>query len=300
MANNFIKKHGVALIHISRYLLTVKPHDRLRTIDELSAELGCSVGYIATAIKKIEAEGAVTLDRRGRNGTFISNLDYCQLIRLAEFGNMVCAMPLPYTKHYEGLASGLKAQISVPFYFAHMRGADVRAECLKNGIYDIAIMSRLAAEHYVASGDLDIALELGPNTYVSEHRLICRQGELHNIKRVGVDPSSPDQKLLTETYFKNQNVDIVEAPYNECLELIANNTIDASIWYLSDNERLTSMGLSAASISHVPDCEKASSAVLTVSKKAQHVKILIDHMVDTNNLLQHQNDVVTGKVIPTY
>lgn len=24
----------------------------------------------------------------------------------------------------------------VPFYFAHMRGADIRVECLRNGIYD--------------------------------------------------------------------------------------------------------------------------------------------------------------------
>ena len=56
-------------------------------------------------------------------------------------------MPLPYTRLYEGLASGLKAQFDgIPFYYAHMRGADIRVECLLNGVYDMAVVSRLAAE----------------------------------------------------------------------------------------------------------------------------------------------------------
>ena len=54
---------------------------------------------------------------------------------------------LAYTRLYEGLASGLKAQFDgIPFYYAHMRGADIRVECLLNGVYDMAVVSRLAAE----------------------------------------------------------------------------------------------------------------------------------------------------------
>lgn len=301
MKNKFLKKNGSLIIHMSRYLLTVKLGERLRTIDELSTQLECSVGSVTSAIKAIEVEGAVTLDRKGRNGTFISYLDYRQLVLLAELGNVVCAMPLPYTKQYEGLASGLKKQITtIPFYFAHMRGATVRAECLANGIYDIAIMSRLAAEQYVESGELEIAVDLGPHSYVSEHRLICREGQFKNIKRIGVDPSSPDQKLLTEAYFRGQDIDIVDTPYNECLEQIANNVIDAAIWYFTDNKLLHEMNLEDVWINQVSDCEKASIAVLTVSKKAKHIKTMLDHFLDIKALLKHQKNVVAGKIVPMY
>ncbi len=80
---------------------------------------------------------------------------------------------LPYTRLYEGLASGLKAQFDgIPFYYAHMRGADIRVECLLNGVYDMAVVSRLAAESYLTQKGLCLALELGPHTYVGEHQLI--------------------------------------------------------------------------------------------------------------------------------
>lgn len=41
----------------------------------------------------------------------------------------------------------------IPFYYAHMRGADIRVECLLNGVYDMAVVSRLAAESYLTQKD---------------------------------------------------------------------------------------------------------------------------------------------------
>lgn len=45
----------------------------------------------------------------GRNGTLLIDLNMPLLLQQADLGNMVCAIPLPYTKLYEGLASGLRA-----------------------------------------------------------------------------------------------------------------------------------------------------------------------------------------------
>ncbi|WP_417879934.1 GntR family transcriptional regulator YhfZ [Vibrio sp.] len=301
MTKRYIKKNGVAILKIARYLLTAEVGDRLKTIDELSGEIGCSVGYVAKAIKHIEAENAVYLTRQGRNGTIISALDFRLLITLSEIDNIVCAMPLPYTKHYEGLASGLKQQINmVPFYFAHMRGAEVRAECLKNGIYDLAIMSKLAAEKYVAEGELEIAIELKAHSYVPEHRLIYRSGQLNDILRVGVDFESIDQKLLTELFFTNKKITIVSIPYNECLDKISSGEIDAAIWYTPRHESLQSLGLSEEPLDIIPEFDKASIAVFMVRKNSDYLKIMLSNIIDQNQLLQHQNDVISGVVIPTY
>ncbi|MFB2831664.1 YhfZ family protein, partial [Aeromonas jandaei] len=195
MINPYISKEGMAVIGLAKYLITTRPDERLRTIESLSEEIGVSVGFIQKAFTTLENDKTVSLSKQGRNGTYIRQLDYQKLVRGSGINHLVCAMPLPYTKHYEGLASGLKAQLgSLPLYFAHMRGADVRAECLKSGIYDLAIMSKLAAG--TLSGSVKILVELGTESYSLEHRLIYRENEYETIKRIGVDPASPDQRIL--------------------------------------------------------------------------------------------------------
>ena len=87
-----------------------------------------------------------------------------------------------------------------------MRGADIRVECLLNGVYDMAVVSRLAAESYLTQKGLCLALELGPHTYVGEHQLICRKGESANVKRVGLDNRSADQKIMTDFLYLHLSI----------------------------------------------------------------------------------------------
>ncbi|MDU7306474.1 MAG: YhfZ family protein [Escherichia coli] len=175
MRRTFIKKEGVVITTLARYLLGEKCGNRLKTIDELATECRSSVGLTQAALKTLESSGAIRIERRGRNGSYLVEMDNKALLTHVDINNVVCAMPLPYTRLYEGLASGLKAQFDgIPFYYAHMRGADIRVECLLNGVYDMAVVSRLAAESYLTQKGLCLALELGPHTYVGEHQLICR------------------------------------------------------------------------------------------------------------------------------
>ncbi len=156
MRRTFIKKEGVVITTLARYLLGEKCGNRLKTIDELATECRSSVGLTQAALKigltqaalkTLESSGAIRIERRGRNGSYLVEMDNKALLTHVDINNVVCAMPLPYTRLYEGLASGLKAQFDgIPFYYAHMRGADIRVECLLNGVYDMAVVSRLAAE----------------------------------------------------------------------------------------------------------------------------------------------------------
>lgn len=49
-------------------------------------------------------------------GSYLVEMDNKALLTHVDINNVVCAMPLPYTRLYEGLASGLKAQFDgIPF-----------------------------------------------------------------------------------------------------------------------------------------------------------------------------------------
>ncbi|CAG21160.1 GntR family transcriptional regulator YhfZ [Photobacterium profundum] len=298
MSKQYIKKEGAAVINIARYLMSQKEGARLRTIDSLAEEFELSVGLVQKALKKIEADGVIALSRQGRNGTYISRLDSEKIVRLAGLGHVVCAMPLPYIKHSEGLASGLKAQMSsLPLYFAHMRGAGVRAKLLSSGVHDIAIMSKLAAQSY--SDGLTVAVNLGKNSYSHDHRVIYRKGEYGGIRRVGVDSDSPDQQILTKQAFPDQDIDIVEINYGDSLIHLASRNIDAVIW-LTEAIDMDNVGLAEKSLNHIPQCEMASEAVLLVRNEAPHIKALLRNLINKDALNSHQKKVVTGEITPSY
>lgn len=297
----YIKKNGQAIIELARYFMLTEVGARVLTVDELAKKISCSVGYIANSIKEIEAIGAIQLERKGRNGTIIKSLNFEKLVELANLGSLVCAMPLPYTKRYEGLASAIKDQFDLlPLYFAHMRGADVRAECLKNGVYDIAIMSKLAAQSYLEEGSLQVAIELPVHSYVSEHKLIYKGKNREAIRRIGVDFDSPDQKLLSEIIFSNHDVEVIAIPYNECLDKINAGIIDATIWNPSSKNNEKYSDLTIEELNDVDNVDKSSIAVLMVRKDEDFTKALLNYVLNIDELSLHQEKVISGLRTPSY
>lgn len=297
MSKAFIKKEGLARVSLARYLFGLKPGDRLKTIDVLSSELALSVGVVQNALKSLEAEQCVTLDRRGRNGTVLSQMDFPRLLEQAGIGNILCAMPLPYTRLYEGLASAIKTQFAgYPLYFAHMRGAEVRIDCLIDGVYDMAVVSHLAAESYLQQGEVTAVLNFGPGSYVAGHRLLYRASRQGAIRRVGLDPRSPDQRLLTERVFAGQTIERVALPYNLTLAALQRGEIDAAVWNHTDE---ATADIIQQPIDHA-DAVKASEAVLLIHNNAKVIQHLVQSLLDIPQLLRHQQDVALGIREPNY
>ncbi len=299
MSRAFIKKEGIALVSLSRYLLTVKEGERLRTIEDLSDEFSLSVGVVQNSMKVLESAGSIRLERRGRNGTVLTHRNMPTLLQQADFGNLVCAMPLPYTRLYEGLASGLKKQFTqLPLYFAHMRGAGMRIDCLIEGMYDMAVASRLAADSYLLRGEVLEVFNLGAHSYVDCHQLICRQGKYNDIQRVGFDANSPDQRLLNEIAFAGREVEWIETPYNDCLHDIEHGVIDAAIWNIGNLNPIK--GLEAHRLEGDPRYHQATEAVILVRNDNVVLLRLLNMLVDVSRLLAHQQSVVQGDIDPRY
>lgn len=289
------------LTTLARYLLGENCGNRLKTIDELAAECHSSVGLTQAALKTLESSGAIRIERRGRNGSYLVEMDNRTLLKHVDINNVVCAMPLPYTRLYEGLASGLKAQFDgIPFYYAHMRGADIRVECLLNGVYDMAVVSRLAAESYLAQDGLRITLALGPHTYVGEHQLICRKGESADVKRVGLDNRSADQKIMTEACFGDRDVELIDMPYHESLQRIAKGDVDAVIWNVVAEAELAVLGLEATPLTNDPRFLQATEAVVLTRAEDYPMQQLLRAVVNKEALLAHQQRVANGEQEPSY
>ncbi len=101
-ASNVYQKEGVVITTLARYLLGEKCGNRLKTIDELATECRSSVGLTQAALKTLESSGAIRIERRGRNGSYLVEMDNKALLTHVDINNVVCAMPLPYTRLYEG------------------------------------------------------------------------------------------------------------------------------------------------------------------------------------------------------
>ena len=265
--SNLMRKDGKALINLAKYFLAFDIGDKVDTIVYYAKTFELSVGTVQKALKKLEEFGALNLKRKGHMGTYIETIDYAILIKIAGIESLVCVMPLPYSKRYEGLASGLKQEFKsfVPLYFAHMRGANTRIAYLKKGIYDFAIVSKLAAKEYLKKNkELTIALEFPKGSYVGGHGLIYRDKK---VKTIGVDKSSLDQYFLTQSNFQNnENYNIVDVNYSETIEHIKSGQIDGAIWNIDILDKIKEAGLNYQKLANTSSNNWATQAVHLIHK----------------------------------
>ncbi len=298
MLDKYLSKEGKSLVAMSRYLLSTEDGTKLQTVEELADQFGISIGYVSRALKTIEKNKAIILNKSGRNGTVLLNKNHSMLFKMSGLSKLICSMPLPYTKKYEGLSSAIKEQLD-DVYFAYMKGASLRGECLSNGVYDMAIMSELASKSLVEEGNMEVILNLGPQSYTVGHRLIFRENEKETIQTVGIDPESPDQVILTQMLFAEQNINYVEINYSDGLTSIQNHKIDAMVWELKDVSILSLLNLHSELIEH-PHKQESSSAVILIRKEDVFLKNYLLSVLDVPKLLAYQSAVCERIILPSY
>lgn len=257
-------KNGLAARRIAGMLLSIEPGSRIPRVSDFVTETSLGRGTIQGAIRLLEEIGAIQLEARGHLGTFLVRRDKELLWQVAGLGTVMGAMPLPYSRKYEGLATGLVHEfedMKIPFNLAFMRGSSNRIESLVAGRYDFVIVSRLAAELAAyESNAIEIVKFFGEYSYVSGHEIFFSDSEATHIKsgmRVGIDYSSADQSIMTEYEVEGIDVKLIEVNYMQLIEMLKNNEIDAAIW--NKDEITLSEGLGKGSF--------RSSRAIEISKK---------------------------------
>ncbi|MGL5099683.1 MAG: YhfZ family protein [Fusobacteriaceae bacterium] len=233
--NKGYKKIEQGILNIAKDLLEREVGNNLDTMANYSKRFSLSLGTIQKALLILEEKQVVTIKRKGKMGSLIMGINYDKLFKIIDLRYLLCVMPITYSTRYKKLMEHINSnlKITIPLYFSHMRGGDVRLNLIDEGVYQFGVVSKLAAQNAINSGlDLDIIADFGPKSYVTKHVILKKKSE---IKNIGRDHESNDHFFLTNLNFqKNENLKIVDIKYSEVIENLLDKTIDAAIWNYDD------------------------------------------------------------------
>lgn len=299
-----LHRYGSVAVELARRLAAHRVGDRLASVGELAAEFGTGRGTVQAAIKLLTDEGAVELERRGSLGSFVAKLDYPKLMALAGLETVIGVMPVAYSLHFAGLATGLTrifAGAGVPLVLAQVRGGKSRIQLLRSGRCDFAIASRMAWEAEAAAGDLQLVLSFGPGTSVGEHVLLVREDAegIADGMRIGVDPASHDHMRLALDECRGKAVEMVEISYAQAMSLLLSGQIDATVW--DGGAPLLAPGLKRLPLRSQAAREAADTeAVLLTRARDASLAAILRARIRPEAVVAIQRRVLAGEELPSF
>lgn len=306
LQSTLMQKLGIAINSLAVDFLSLNEGDRIKTIAELSEKYYTARGTIQSALKFLKDHGALTLESKGHLGTFIKEINYIKLLELTGIKSLVGVMPLPYSKRYEGLATGLCNCLNgsgINTNLAFMRGSNHRLKALEDGRYDFAVTSRLTADYYLENNkEIQIVKTFGDFSYVNEHIIVVSKefnGEFKKGTRVGIDNSSIDQFMLSKIYFEEIEVEYVPLNYSQFITAIKENKIDAAIWNLDDIEDRKD-DIKFIPINRENKNIKDTEAVIIANRKNSIVPALFSRVLNVDDVKEYQRLVMEKKIMPQY
>lgn len=303
--NLIMNKNGLVSMTLAKILLQLKVGDKIPTFSELSEETSVARGTLQSAMKLLTQTQAITLESRGHMGTFLMHKNMKTLLEFANITSLVGVMPLPYSKHYEGLATGIisamENEYDIPVNMAYMRGARKRLSLLMEARYDFALVSKLAFLDSVNQGaEIRIVKEFGPKSYLSNHVIVLNDQNAKGIEdgmRIGIDKDSIDQTNLTYHVTKDHKVKYINLNYNQILNKLKSGEIDAAVWN-EDEIRESYPGIKYIQIEGID--ENDTIAVIVARSSATELCNLLTQMINVDTVLSIQHLVAHGKMIPRY
>ncbi|MCA1218600.1 GntR family transcriptional regulator YhfZ [Streptomyces sp. 8L] len=305
----FLTRNGLAARQLAVLLLNHEPDTRLPRVRDFAEELGVGNGTVQAALQLLEGASAIETAARGHLGTFLLRSDRSILWRLSGLGTLLAAMPLPYSRRYEGLATGLRRafeQAGAPFAITFMRGAGARTTALLDGKVDLVVLSRFAADRLIEEHPVELVADLGPATYVGAHGLLLRHGldiDMSGL-RVAVDYASEDQRMLAERVFADRvDVTWVEASYMQLGEVFQHDRADATVWSLDEAPDRLGPGVDVLPLGDEVTRDLAlrnSSAAIIGRTDGANALAAVRDALDFQGITHCQTEVLRGERSPWY
>ncbi len=306
MEETLYQKIGVAVHRLAQDLLARQEGERIPPISEYQEKLQVSRGTIQNGLNFLKESGAVSLVSRGHLGTFIERMDYRRLQECSFSKELMGTMPLPYSLCYQGLATALYHALSpYAFNLLYARGAESRLKLLTAGVCHFTVCSRYAAEEAIRRHtDVEIAVDLGPGTYLTSHVLVFREAGKTAIEsgmRIGYDRASVDHRHLTELICAGvRGVKLVEMRAHQTIRAIQDGQIDAGVWNLDDIMESGYKGLNVVPIRQSTDFSAFSSAVLVIRRGDESIAQLLRQSVRLSAVQRTMSAVRAGAVPADY
>lgn len=303
-----LSKQGQVVTQLARELLSLGAGTRMQRVDEYAAAYDVSVGTMQLALEYLATAGAVRFEAHGRLGTFVCDPNYPLLWSFGQARPVIGAMPLPYSRRFEGLATGVRQQFAVlplDLDLRFMRGSVARMQAVTSQQCDWALVSHFAAETAYAHGfDVAVHTLLGPDSYMAGHVLIVagtNAAGLADGMRVGIDSASADHAYAVRALSRGRHIMFVEIEYGQSLELLHQGLIDATVWSSEDlPSELTNITAIPLNFAADASLAKLGAAAIVVNTGDAGIAHLLSAALDTAKLLQTQLAIVNGARLPTY
>lgn len=307
MSDNFKKKKGIVVNYLASDLLQLKKGDRLLSVSEYQNKYDTSRGTVQNAFTYLKKENAIQTKSHGHLGTFIEDIDYFILQKFAISESILGTMTLPYSKLYEGLATGIYETFKdnqIALNMAYIRGSKERIYSISQKTYRFAVVSRFAAKQAVEQNKpIEIVVDFGNHTYLSEHVLLFsdpKRKQIVDNMRIAIDYDSFDQYILTQKMVEGKDVQLVSMPGHQIIFALKNGTIDAGIWNFDEINDRAYPDIYYSKISEEDINLDMSASVIICHDEDSSVKAIFKKNIDKNKILEVQNKVKNGEIIPSY
>ncbi len=215
-------------------------------------------------------------------------------------------MPLPYSRLYEGLATGIYTaaeDYGIDVNIAYVSGGDTRIRLLLQDRYDFVVTSAITAQKAANQGlQVKRSHSFGPGSYVTKHVLLLADHSKESIEdgmRVALDPSSIDMRILTKEVCKGKNVEFVQMPYNQIVKQITLNNIDAGIWNY-DEIREKEIPVAIRDLEDSEIIREFSEAAIIVRAEEEGMLNFLQQAILSETVIQWQRKVVDEIIMPHY
>ncbi len=303
LKEELFQKNGLAVMKLASKFMEFHVGDKIPKVIEYARQFGLSAGTIQAGINYLREKQAVKIVSRGHLGSYIEKINYKKLQEYAGVRDKLCVMPLPYSLRYEGIATALTRMLDKgrAFNLSYMNGSGRRVHALQSGRYDCVLLSAFAAESFMNEGvALEIAVSLGPGSFLEKHVLIYSLSSPQKIKTLGVDPESRDQLLLTNEYVKSRgDIAIKEIPYTQIIKRIQSREIDGAIWNL-DYIKEHAVNVKYENLAHEEYHDLMSEAVLVTRRGDVMMQEFLKRSIQPDTVLSIQGRVIRGELIPEY
>ncbi|MED3655184.1 GntR family transcriptional regulator YhfZ [Heyndrickxia sporothermodurans] len=308
MWEKLYSKNGLAAKHIAQELIQLDVGEKIPRVSDYSEKLHIGRGTVQSALSLLEEMKAIQLEARGHLGTYLIKKDNNFLSEIAGISPLIGSMPLPYSRKYEGLATGIIESFELTgkkIYLTYMRGGLNRVETVRTMRSDFAIVSKMTAEKVLSEyPNLKIIKKLGVNSYVSAHKVFLADSKEEQVRdgmKIGIDMDSLDQKNLSFAEFEGMNVEYIDVNYMQLFDMLSSKQIDAAVWNM-DERRMSRT---------FKTIDFHSSAAREISEETSEAVIIIDgdrekeilekwNSVEIDKILEIQESVESGKIIPSY
>lgn len=301
-------RHDELQALIAAFLVEAPLAGRIPTVRDLGAHFGASIGAVQQSLARLEALGAVRVDSRRGQGSVLSSRSLGGLWSAARNEPLVVALPLPISRHIQGLATGIKAALGaaeIETYLTFSRGSRRRLQALRDGRCHAVIMSALGAAEACGPRDA-IVFEFPAGTHAGGHMVFerprptdARAGRL----RVALDRDSVDLQRMTELEFGGQAVEFVPATYMQFADLFRAGRVDVAVWDIDEAPAdlpadVGQRPFSAAARASLGDANTRSTVV--VRRDDSLTAAIIRECLADQRVLQVQEAVVAGRRLPEY